>query len=433
MIREDALRRQLIGVADELSSNAYSGTGLEQAVVRASVDIAHIETDYGYTRGAFRFEDAEELNQGAIPPREWLLGTLLCREYVTVMASAGGVGKTSIALSWALSLASGRALVGDYVHHRSRVLIVTAEDNMEEMRRRLRAARMQHGIDVIGSGWLGVVCLTGMKDAVSIARVSDNGDVVETGDADRIAETIRLFRADAVILDPFVKLSGAPENSNDGTDVVMRALVRIADRCQCAVLVIHHNRKGQASPGDPDLARGAGSLIAAARIALTVTGMSPDEASTMGIPEEERVRLVRVDDAKVNLTPKATKARWYSLESVALGNGTPAYPKGDNVQAVVSWTPPETWDGLGSDVLNRILDDLDAGVDGERYRAGPKATALAAWTVVQLHAPDKTEAQCREIIRTWVANGLLKVEEYHSKSARRTVNGVVVDDAKRPS
>ncbi|MBK8200757.1 MAG: AAA family ATPase [Acidobacteria bacterium] len=316
-IKADACRRQLIGIADELSTHAYNGHDVSEAISLAGIGISNIDVDYGYTRGSYIYEDAEDLNLGAIPPRGWLLGTMLCRQYVTVMASAGGVGKSSVAIAWALSLATGRPLVGDRVHHRSRVLIVTAEDNMEEMRRRLKAARMHHGIDLIGAGWLAVVCLTG--STVSLTKMSETGDVVETGGADRIAETIRRHRSDVVILDPFVKLSGAPENSNDGIDVVMRALVRIADKCNCACLVLHHNRKGQATPGDADLARGAGAIVAAARVSLTVTGMTTDEASKMGVLDDDRVRLIRIDDAKANLAPRASKARWYRLASIPIG------------------------------------------------------------------------------------------------------------------
>ena len=45
--------------------------------------------------------------------------------------------------------------------------------------------------------------------------------------------------------------------------------------------------------------------------------------------------------------------------------------------------------------------------DGNRYSDAPNATDRAAWKVVLEHAPDKTETQAREIIKTWVKNGVL--------------------------
>lgn len=380
----------------------------------------------------WRVEDADDLDDGPIPPREWLLGAVLCRGYFSVLVAAGGTGKSSLALAWALSLATGRPLTGDHVHHRCRVLLVTAEDGRDELRRRLRAARIHHGIAAIGAGWLNILVLTG--SGVTLVRRGKHGQMVETDAGKRIAEAMKQSSSDVVILDPWVKLSGAPENENDAVDHVTRILVRIADECRGAVLALHHPRKGMAAPGDIDAARGAGALIASGRVGLTLTPMSADEAGRMGISEEERRRLIRLDDGKANLALRGAATRWYRLASVNLENGTPAYPNGDNVQAIERWEAPSTWDGLPSELLNRILDDIDAGMpDGERYSSAPRATDRAAWRVVKRHAPDKSDGQSREVIKAWLKTGLLLVEEYESPSRREPAQGLAVDHSKRPS
>ena len=177
---------------------------------------------------------------------------------------------------------------------------------------------------------------------------------------------------------------------------------------------------------------GARSLIDAARIALTLMPMSTEEANKFGIPEDERCRLIRLDDGKVNLA-LASRAKWYRLASVNIDNGTVDYPQGDNVQAVEQWTPPETWAGLSNALLNRILDVIEEGLpDGERYSGAPSAKTRAAWPIVQKHAHEKTEAQCREIIKAWLKSRLLMVEEYDSRKERKQVEGLRVDPAKRP-
>lgn len=376
-------------------------------------------------------EDIEDLDQGTVPPREWLLGTMLCRSYVTLLAAFGGAGKTSLAIAWGLSLASGRALVGDHVHRRCRVLMLTFEDDRQEYRRRLRAARLHHDIGQIGRGWCFIKSLNGF----GLTLVEPNRDrvVVDTGAGDRIMQVIERHNIDVIILDPFVKVSGAPENDNAATDAVARILARIAEQKNVAVLVLHHFRKGAAEAGNMDAARGARSLIDAARIACTLLPMSPDEAKAFGIGEDERRRLVRLDDGKVNIALPSAKARWYRLASVNLNNGTDTYPSGDNVQAIERWNPPETWQGLSNALLNRVLDDIDAGTEnGERYSGAPSARTRAAWKVVQRHAPDKTETQCRDVVKTWLATGLLVVENYDSPKERKTVEGLRVDPSKRP-
>jgi AAA domain len=379
----------------------------------------------------FEPEDIEDLDQGDVPPREWLLGTVLCRSYVTVLAAFGGAGKTSLAIAWALSLASGRALVGDHVHRRCRVLILTFEDDRQEYRRRLRAARLHHAIGQIGRGWCFVKSLNGL--GITLVEPDRDRIVVDTGAADRIMQVIERHNVDVVVLDPFIKISGAPENDNPATDAVARILARIAEQRNVAVLVLHHFRKGAAEAGNMDAARGARSLIDAARIACPLLPMSPDEAKAFGVGEDERRRLVRLDDGKVNIALSSTKPRWYRLASVNLNNGTAAYPSGDNVQAIEHWSAPETWKGLSNALLNRILDDIDAGMEkGERYSGAPSAKTRAAWRIVQRHAPDKTEPQCREIVKTWIANGLLVVEEYTSPNERKPFEGLRVHHSKRP-
>jgi RecA-family ATPase len=83
---------------------------------------------------------------GNISPREWLLGTTYCRGNLSGLISAGAGGKTTVRILQALSLASGRELSGEHVFVRGRVMIICLEDNMKELRRRVRAAMLHHKV-----------------------------------------------------------------------------------------------------------------------------------------------------------------------------------------------------------------------------------------------------------------------------------------------
>jgi hypothetical protein len=48
------------------------------------------------------------------------------------------------------------------------------------------------------------------------------------------------------------------------------------------------------------------------------------------------------------------------------------------------------------------------------------------------HCPDLTEAQGREVIRTWVKNGVLTKESYLDPVDRETCMGLRLDQSKRP-
>ncbi|MEK1886057.1 MAG: hypothetical protein AAAB35_00455 [Phyllobacterium sp.] len=88
---------------------------------------------------------------------------------------------------------------------------------------------------------------------------------------------------------------------------------------------------------------------------------------------------------------------------------------------------------MTDDLVNRILTAIEVGTpDGDRYSDAAAATTRAAWKVVQNQLPSKTKEQCREMIITWIRNGLLVRKVYHSATDRKDREGLYLDEAKRP-
>jgi hypothetical protein len=52
---------------------------------------------------------------------------------------------------------------------------------------------------------------------------------------------------------------------------------------------------------------------------------------------------------------------------------------------------------------------------------------------VQKHYPDKTEAQCREIVHAWLSTKLLYPDDYDDPVDYKKRKGLRVDNSKRPS
>jgi AAA domain/Bifunctional DNA primase/polymerase, N-terminal/Primase C terminal 2 (PriCT-2) len=366
------------------------------------------------------------------PPRGWLLGHTFARKFMSSILADGGVGKTALRYAQALSLASGRMLTGEHVFQRSRVLIVSLEDDADELRRRILAARLHHRIDREAlKGWLFLSAPGGA--AGKLMSTDDKGRAVVGELAANIEAAIVQHNIDLVMLDPFVKAHSVEENKNSIVDDVAQVLTDLATKHDIAVDAPHHVSKGPADPGNANRSRGASAMVNAGRLVYTLTVMNSEEAKTFGVPEEDRKSYVRVDSGKVNIAKGGGAARWFRLVGVRLGNKTALYPNGDEVQTVEPWTPPETWGGLSADRLNRILDTIDAGLpDGNRYTDGRSATTRAAWRVVVDQVPSKSEGQAREIIKTWVKNGVLVPCDYDDPVNRRAVRGLKVDPGKRP-
>ena len=231
-----------------------------------------------------------------------------------------------------------------------------------------------------------------------------------------------------------MKLHALEENDNSAMDFVADLLVSLSIEYNIAVDAPHHTKKGQLTPGDADSGRGASAIRDAGRLMHTLSTMDETEAKAFGIDPEQRHAYVRLDKGKVNLVPPARVAIWFKLVGVRLDNGTPDYPNGDEVQTVEPWKPPKIWEGLSSVSLNAALTDIDGGLpNGQRYSSDAGATGRAAWRAVQQHCPDRTEAQCREIVRAWCKSGLLYNETYDDPIDRRERKGLRVNHAKRPS
>jgi AAA domain len=366
------------------------------------------------------------------PPRGWLLGNTFCRTFLSSLIGAGGVGKTALRYAQALSLATGRKLTDEHVFQRCRVLIVSLEDDDKELRRRIRAARLHYNIPLSElDGWLWLAA-PGAKGG-KLMQMDKKGRVAVAGKLGaNIEAAIVAHSIDLVMLDPFVKSHSVEENLNSAIDDVAQILTDLATKHNIAVDAPHHVRKGQMVPGDAEAGRGASSLNAAARLVYTCLPMNEEDAATFGISQEDRREYIRVDSGKINIAKASRNAQWFHLVSVALDNATAAYPSGDEVQTVEPWEPPKTWVGVNNDDIDSILNTIDAGLsDGNLYSDAPSATKRAAWKVIQSVMSAKPEAQCREMIRTWVNNGILVKTPYKNPKNRNDETGLKLSPQKR--
>jgi hypothetical protein len=372
---------------------------------------------------------------GVIPPRQWLLSNQFCCGFISSIVAAGGTGKSALRLLQFISLATGRPLCGQHVFRRCRVLLISLEDDLDELKRRIAAVLLHYGINRSElKGWLFCAAPKLAKLAEMNGRARAIGPLVQ-----QIRYEIVRCDPDLVSLDPFIKTHGLEENDSGDMDFVCDLLANIAVEFNIAVDSPHHVHKGQITPGDADSGRGSSGIKDAGRLIYTLTPMSEAEAKIFNIDAADRFTYVRLDSAKVNLAVRSGKAEWFHIIGVPIGNGTKQYPDGDTIQVVEPWSPPSTWADTTSQGLNAILNDIERGLadedgkpTGQRYTNAPKSPERAVWPVVQKHYPDKPESACREIIHAWLATGLLYPNDYDDPVLRKQRKGLFVDATKRP-
>ena len=319
-----------------------------------------------------------------IPHRRWLYGTYLIRGEITVLAAPGGAGKTALATGLAVEIATGMELLGEKIRkaHELKVLFINGEDGRSEIERRVMAFFLAHAhkIRLQSPDRLFVA---GANDArvqrLSFLRTTDrNSSMLDRTGFDALEAALEALRPDVLILDPLVAFCGGGNmNDNAVMSLVIRELKRLATKFDCAVLIVHHTRKGP-DDGNAEAISGASATVNLARRAIMPVPMTDKEATQFGVLPSERFRYFKLVDAKSNLAPRSANSPWYRLHSVELPNAEPpVYPYGDNVQAVerinlsLLQTAAVTTDD--QKIRDAILDLIRRGkmIDGQSYPYSP--------------------------------------------------------------
>ncbi|CAH1652179.1 conserved hypothetical protein [Hyphomicrobiales bacterium] len=344
----------------------------------------------------------------AIPPRRFLYGTHITRKYLSATISPGGVGKSSLALTEALAMASGRALLGIEPPAPLNVWYWNGEDPIDETQRRIAAICKHYLIppaDFEGRLFID----TGRETEISIAKGSPRGLTLNDATKQELIETIHEHGIDVVIIDPFVSSHEASENDNGHIAAICKRWAQIADETSCAIEFVHHARKmGVGGSGDvtADDARGASALLAAVRSARTLNQMSKEDAEKAKV--EQPRSHVRIDDVKANLAPPAEGARWFKLIGVPLDNGGDE-GRGDEVAVVTPWRWPDPNEEMTVDDVRAALARIAQG----EWRLDQQAKNWVGHAIAEALGQDIEEKSVRSamklLVLKWIAERWLKV------------------------
>lgn len=362
----------------------------------------------------------------SIEPRRWIYAHHYLRSFVSVLASAGGIGKTSLQIVEALAIVTGRPLLGEEVKERTNVWIVNLEDPLEEIQRRVLAAMRHYGIkpeEVQGRLFVNA----GRDFSLKFGVQTRDGVLPNTKLVEYLCRKIPEKQIGCVFIDPFVGAHNINENDNMAVNAVVAEIRRVADETKCAIGLVHHIRKGNGEDASIDSVRGAGSLIGAARAARVVNRVSEDDAVRLGVDHDKAKGIFRVDDGKANLAPPADKATYRQMLGVKIGNG-------EWVGVCVPFELPDEWKGMTDKVVNDMLRMIDLGpktIDGsqEYYSIRPQDKDRFVGRVITTYAFDdpkhtKNEGQAKRIIKTWHERGMLEEFEYRSEAQRKERKGV---------
>jgi phage/plasmid primase-like uncharacterized protein len=346
-----------------------------------------------------------------IPKRQWLYGKHLLRKFVSVDVAAGGVGKSSLKIGEALSLASGNDFYGKGLPEGAvNVWLWNLEDPLEELERRIHATAIKFNLspaDMEGRLFID----SGRENPLVIATEGPDGCVIARPVVDALIAEMIERKIDVLTVDPFISSHAVSENDNNAIDVVAREWNVIAERTGAAINLVHHVRKQNGAEATADSARGASALIGKARSVIVYNRMTKDEAQKLGVPEDETRFYFRIDNDKANLAPPDA-SEWYRMNNVDLENG-------DSVGVACSWSPPSAFEG----VTARHLYQIQKGISEGEWRFDPQTKD--AWvghvvaSVLDLDLDEKHERKkAQTLLATWIREGALRVVENEDRSRR---------------
>ena len=211
------------------------------------------------------------------------------------------------------------------------------------------------------------------------------------------------------------------ENDNSQIDFVAAQFSHIAQATGCAVSLVHHTRKTPAGvpnsfAGDVDSGRGASALSNAVRVAHTLSPMSKKDAEGLDVPDEDKTRYVRLDDAKGNMSPPAQGARWFQRKGILLPNADDKLGlEPDEVGVLEIWMPPDVDRSISRENARLILEEVEKRWnEQEPFSVAPQSPRylgkhmMAELRINKLHA--------KGILETWIATGVIVSKPHNTRN-----------------
>jgi hypothetical protein len=179
----------------------------------------------------------------------WLIDELWAEQAVGIVGGEPKCCKSLLALDIALAVASGAPCLRQFrPAHTGRVLLYAGEDALHVVRQRLHGIALAAGVEFAA---LDIQVITAPSLRLDLPT-----------DQARLRATIEALRPTLLVLDPFVRLHRIDENAAAEVAPVLADLRDLQRHFHCAVLLVHHARKGASHLRAGQALRGSSELHA---------------------------------------------------------------------------------------------------------------------------------------------------------------------------
>ena len=228
---------------------------------------------------------------GGAEPQRWLVKDTLPMEAPCILAAPGGTGKGMLALDLALQVAdvssgcamnlnksAGKWLGADVLEHGAAV-IITAEDSMNDIKRRLHTRDPDGSRRAAAEGRLFIVPLPDTGGPIQLARARPgwHSGYEATEAFEQLAQQLeKIPDLKLVNIDPLASFAGIDINADPQAGQFLQGLLaRLAARTGACVLAAHHMSKGRkgddfTSESAREAIRGTSALVDGVRLAIAI-------------------------------------------------------------------------------------------------------------------------------------------------------------------
>ena len=175
------------------------------------------------------------------PPRQWWLVNRFPLRQPSLVSGVGGIGKSVLLLQLLTSTALGARWLDTFDPAPGRVIYFGAEDDPDEIHRRLAAILEYHGrrfSDLIASGFK-VLAFAG-KDATLATFDPRNGRIKPTALFEQLYEQARTLKPRGIVIDPVSDVFLGDEIKREQVRQFGGLLRKLSIDCDCGLIIASH-------------------------------------------------------------------------------------------------------------------------------------------------------------------------------------------------
>jgi RecA-family ATPase len=330
------------------------------------------------------------------PERRWIVKDMIPDRAVTIMAGDGGGGKTTLMLQLAVAIAGTCPWLG-HNPDQGPVLVVTAEDDADEIHRRLAAIAKCLTVELSDLADLHIVPLAG-QDAVMGAPEGRAAIIAPTAVFRALAALVERTRPRLVVLDALADVYAGEENARAQARQFIGLLRGLAIKNNLAVVLIAHPSLSGMASGSGTSGSTAWSNSVRARLYLE---RILDEGNRETNPD---LRVLRVKKSNYGPAGIELRLRWQNGAFIIDG-------------------PAGGFDKIAADArAERVFLDLLAEFKAQGRDVSPNRSPTFAPTCFEKHprAKGSTRRAFEGAMERLLASKQIAVEPFGSPSRPRS-------------